>query len=159
MTPRDTAEDLADSNDAMTDDAEQGTQGKWKEVFLYGYVYHESDSVLRLYHGLGIPQFYSIPRKDVLELTSASCPQNPSLIKLRLSSTTPITYVSHRSVSLPAGSLAEVVARGGSTVENCPAYCLCNGKCTCAAIDHWTNLGTESAKKLGVVAIKHPDNS
>jgi hypothetical protein len=164
MTPRDTAEDLAYSTDAMTDEAEQGTHGKWKEVFLYGYAYYESEYVLRLYHGLGIPQFYSIPKKDVLDLTSASCPPNPSLIKLRLPSTTRITYVSSRRVSLPAGSLAAVVAAQnkkseGSPIQNCPAYCLCNGKCSCAAIDFWLNLGPESARKLGVVEIDYAANS
>jgi hypothetical protein len=155
MTPSDTTKDLDRCTDEMTAEAERPTQGKWEEVFLYGYVYFESDEVLRLYQGLGISQYYCIPKKDVLSVTSPNCPLNPSMIKLRLPATCRITYVSSRSVSLPAGSLAAVVAtqnevRKGVVPVDCPAYCKCNGKCTCADIDHWLNLSEESARKLGV---------
>jgi hypothetical protein len=164
MTPSDTAEDLDRSTDELTAKAERATQGKWEEVFLYGYAFYESDDAMRLYHGLGVPQFYSIRKQDVLGVTSPSCPQNPSLIKLQLRSTTRITYVSSRSVSLPAGSVAAVVAarnevRKGALPEGCPAYCICNGRCSCPELDHWLNLGPEAARKLGVAAITGPANS
>jgi hypothetical protein len=148
----------------MTADAERATQGKWEEVFLYVYAFFESDDVLRLYQGLGVHQYYCIPKQDILSVKSTNCTQNPSVIKLHLPSACCITYVSSRSVSLPAGSLAAVVAtqneaRKGATPLDCPAYCKCNGKCTCADIDHWLSLGPESARKLGVVAISDPTKS
>jgi hypothetical protein len=158
MTPTDTAKEKARSTNAKPAKADGATPGKWKEVFLYGYGLFESDDVLRLYHGLGVPQFYAIRKQDVIAVKSADCTQNPSLIKVQIPSASRITYVSSRSVSLPAGSVAAVVAAqnenpDGGVIGVCPAYCQCNGKCTCAELDHWLNLGAESARKLDVVAL------
>jgi hypothetical protein len=164
MTPTGTAKDKARSTNAKSAKADGAPQGKWKEVFLYGYACHESDDVMRLYHGLGVPQFYAIRKQDVLAVKSADCTQNPSMIKVQIPSTSRINYVSSRSVSLPAGSLATAVAarnkKGeGFGTEYCPASCICNNGCTCMAIDHWLNLGPESARKLGVVALSDPAHS
>ena len=156
MTTSDIQNDPATFDPAETKAPYEGAKGKWERVYLYGYASGESDDVFRLYQGLGVSQFYEIPRKAVISVTAPTCKTNPSLIKMLLPSNTQIKYVSSKTATLPAGSLAAVVATHKresdvSPADRCPVGCYCNGICICTSINYWFDLSPDAAQRLGVV--------
>jgi hypothetical protein len=164
MTPSDNPKDLARSNPAIAPETDETSNGEWPNVLLYGYASDPMDDVFRLYHGLGVTQFYEIPRRQIISVTPATESENPSLIQVLLPATSRITYVSSRKVTLPAGSVAAAVRAEGrayatSPQDRCPTGCSYNGVCICTVVDHWLNLDPKTARELGVVDIDNPASS
>jgi hypothetical protein len=156
MTPTDTATDLAHSTDSTVGKTRRGTEQKGELVSIYGFVSDGSEDYVRLYQGLGVTQFYEIPKREISKVVWGKCGPYSSLTKLVLPGTARITYVSSRTVTLPASALAAAVAAKhhiDDTYCSNPSCQIVNGRCLCADIDHWLKLDSETAKKLGVVAL------
>jgi hypothetical protein len=124
-------------------------------VVLYGYISQDKSGAYDLYQGLGVSQYFQIPKSDDVYVLQGTCTVNPSLLALLMPSTLIITYVSGlRRVRLPAGSIAAVVrnhAHKSGPVKPCPAGCYCNGICLCPEADYWLKLDATTAERLGVI--------
>jgi len=154
MTPTGTIPKFALATDPMLANIQEVTDKKFELVIIYGYVGKVTDDTVRLHQCLDLRKFYEIPTNEVVYAENVTCPEG-RLTKIVLFSTTRITYVSGAKATLPAGSLAEVVAdrdqRGEQPdPEYCQPYCQLNGRCVCAPVDYWLHLDQNKASRLGV---------
>jgi hypothetical protein len=165
MTQTDKSTELALSTDPMLANIGELTESEYELVYLYGFIGKVTDETLRLHQGLDLRRYYEIPRCGIVHHEVVACgPDGPST-KLVVYSTTRITYVSTVCATLPASSLAAVIAarnrkfgKNPKTEEcyKCKVGCCCNGSCKCATVDYWIHLDKETAKKLGVEILGAP---
>jgi hypothetical protein len=155
MTPKDTPTNFTLATDPMLANIDEVTEKHCELVFIYGFIGKVTDETVRLYQGLELRAYYEIPRRGIVFAEKVTCPGGPST-KLVLYSTTRITYVSSATVTLPASSLAKVVADHrikSRPAAPCRVGCLCNGVCICADMDYWLHLDENAARKLGVETV------
>jgi hypothetical protein len=158
MNPKPASTNFTLTTDPMLANVGELTEEKFELVYIYGYIGKVTDETVVLYQGLDLRKYYKIPRHEIVYAVKTACPGGPSTM-IVLFSTTRINYVSgSATATLPASSLAEVVAASNAkgqastaTMGQCPAGCLCNGICKCASMDFWLHLDEAKAKKLGVV--------
>jgi hypothetical protein len=164
MTPNDSLPNFTLMTDPMLANIGEVTETQFELVFIYGYIGKITDDTVQLFQGLDLRRYYEIPRSGIVYAENTTCTGGPST-KLVLFSTTRITYVSNGvTVTLPASSLAAVVAamnKPGRELEKtvpqlCPPGCLCKGVCACATSDYWLHLDEATAKRLGVMVLSAP---
>jgi hypothetical protein len=167
MTPHEPLPNFTLKTDPMLANIGEVTESHFELVFIYGYIGKVTEDTVQLFQGLDLRKYYEIPRREIVYVENITCPGGPPTI-LVLFSTTRITYVSNgATATLPASSLAAVVAAMNNPVREvetprpqlCPPGCLCNGICRCATIDYWLHLDEAAAKRLGVMVLNAPAGS
>jgi hypothetical protein len=164
MTPNDPLPNVTLKTDPMLANIGEVTESHFELVFIFGYIGEVTDDTVQLYQGLDLRRYYEIPRRGIVHVESIACVGGPPT-KLVLYSTTRLTYVSNgATATLPASSLAAVVAATNNpgrekeklSPQLCPAGCLCNGICRCATIDYWLRLDEATAQRLDVMVLCAP---
>ncbi len=166
MNPADKTTKLPIATDPMLADIGEVTECECELVYIYGFVGKVTEETVRLHQGLDLRRYYEVPRCGIVHHEAAICtnPDGPST-KLVVYANTRLTYVSTARATLPASSLAAVVAArnrkfggtaGTQNCTDCKAGCCCNGACRCAPKDYWFHLNKGTAKKLDVQIICPP---